>query len=110
MGKIGKDEEHVQQEEQRQDDEGARCSVIRRAFSFKCLFILFFSLAAFVSVIFWIIPKHKFEASFVANDVIKHRGKLSTFNFVFSLFHFPIVIISVIYCMRLDLRCDETGF
>lgn len=74
MGKIGKDEEHVQQEEQRQDDEGARCSVIRRAFSFKCLFILFFSLAAFVSVIFWIIPKHKFEASFVANDVIKHRA------------------------------------
>jgi len=84
MGKIGKDEEHVQQEEQRQNDEGARCcSLIRRAFSFKCLFILFFSLAAFVSVIFWIIPKHKFQASFVANDVIKHRGKLSTFNFVF---------------------------
>ncbi|XP_058771784.1 uncharacterized protein LOC131645142 [Vicia villosa] len=76
MGKIGNQD--VQQEEQRENDgEGcSRCSVVvLRLFSFKCLFILFFSLAAFVSGIFWILPKHNStELSFDAKDVIKHSA------------------------------------
>ncbi|CAL5183128.1 unnamed protein product [Lathyrus oleraceus] len=76
MGKIGNQD--VQQEEQRQND-GERCffTVVLRLFSFKCLFILFFSLAAFVSGIFWILPKHNStELSFDAKEVIKHSATI----------------------------------
>ncbi|KAL5096344.1 hypothetical protein RYX36_000671 [Vicia faba] len=75
MGKIGNQD--VQQEEQRENDgEGcSRCSAVLRLFSFKCFFILFFSLSAFLSGIFWVLPKHNStQLSFDAKDVIKHSA------------------------------------
>ncbi|XP_045817484.1 uncharacterized protein LOC123910431 [Trifolium pratense] len=76
MGKIG--DEYVQQEEQRENNDGEedlrRCSVVLRLFSFKCLFILFFSLSAFLSGIFWILPKHTTVISFDAKDIIKNSA------------------------------------
>ncbi|CAI8591506.1 unnamed protein product [Vicia faba] len=75
MGKIGNQD--VQQEEQRENDgEGcSRCSAVLRLFSFKCFFILLFSLSAFLSGIFWVLPKHNStQLSFDAKDVIKHSA------------------------------------
>ncbi|KAJ1434993.1 hypothetical protein SESBI_05361 [Sesbania bispinosa] len=80
---MGKNEEqqYVQDEEQRQSDwvEAHRCcSVVLGAFSFKCLFILLFSLSALLSGIFWILPKFTIKYSFDAKDVIKQSATVQT--------------------------------
>jgi hypothetical protein len=93
MGKIG--DEYVQQEEQRENDaERSRCSVVLRLFSFKCLFILFFSLSAFLSGIFWILPKHTTVISFDAKDVIKNSGNSSL---PFTIFQFRVINLCLRY-------------
>ncbi|KAJ0078402.1 hypothetical protein Patl1_36876 [Pistacia atlantica] len=46
-------------------------SVISREFSAKCVVVFLFSLAIFLSGIFWILPLHNFLSGFDAKDAIK---------------------------------------
>lgn len=116
MGKI--EEQYVQQEEQRENHgDCARCSVVLRAFSFKCLFILFLSLSAFLSGIFWILPKHTVQLSFDEKDEIKNSGNdfilpfpllffsISCNDFMFSLFFFVFELFQLlIVCFNFFFR------
>ncbi|KAL2342173.1 hypothetical protein Fmac_010113 [Flemingia macrophylla] len=54
------------------------CAVLVPAFSFKCLFLLLLSLAALVSSLFWVLPRHTVTYSFDAKDVIKQSASVQT--------------------------------
>ncbi|XP_027330690.1 uncharacterized protein LOC113846510 isoform X2 [Abrus precatorius] len=79
---MGKNEQqqHVQEEGQSGggEVERLRCSVLLRAFSFKCLFLLILSLSALLSALFWVLPRYTITYSFDAKDVIKQSATVQT--------------------------------
>lgn len=46
-------------------------SLISRELSLKCVVVLFFSLAVFLSGLFWVLPRSKFQSGFDAKAEIK---------------------------------------
>ncbi|KAF1895324.1 hypothetical protein Lal_00043970 [Lupinus albus] len=72
---MGKFEQ--QQEGEASDSSGIMChgcSFLLPTFSFKCLFILFFTFSALFSSLFWILPNYTVKLSFDAKDQLKHSG------------------------------------
>ena len=85
---MGKHEQrqYLQQQEQQASNvgEGTQrssgivcegCSLLLGAISFKCLFVLFLSLSALLSGLFWIVPTYTLKLSYDAKDVIKQSGE-----------------------------------
>lgn len=67
-----------------------RCAMgLYRLCSVKCAVVLIFSVAAFLSAVFWVFPLRYREAGFDAKDSIKLSGKL------LFLFRFLISLLSV---------------
>lgn len=83
---MGKNEQNLQQQQTSHtlDQRSsrffcARCSVvlslISKELSLKCVVLLFFSLAVFLSGFFWLLPRSKFQSGFDAKAEIKLSGK-----------------------------------
>ncbi|KDO41874.1 hypothetical protein CISIN_1g008625mg [Citrus sinensis] len=87
---MGKNEQNLQQQQTSHTPDQrssrffcARCSVvlslISKELSLKCVVLLFFSLAVFLSGFFWLLPRSKFQSGFDAKAEIKlsgfHRAK-----------------------------------
>ncbi|ESR45131.1 hypothetical protein CICLE_v10000890mg [Citrus x clementina] len=79
---MGKNEQNLQQQQTSHTPDQrssrffcARCSVvlslISKELSLKCVVLLFFSLAVFLSGFFWLLPRSKFQSGFDAKAEIK---------------------------------------
>ncbi|KAL9451406.1 hypothetical protein AB3S75_013049 [Citrus x aurantiifolia] len=79
---MGKNEQNLQQQQTSHTPDQrssrffcARCSVvlslISKELSLKCVVLLFFSLAVFLSGFFWLLPRSKFQTGFDAKAEIK---------------------------------------
>lgn len=102
MGKNGEEDQHLPTSSGESDlleaNVGSRCCRCRcfgKIFGLKCLFVLFLSVAVFLSAIFWL-PPFLHDADQGDPDLNpQYRGGVSEFFFLYAQFFYGVAAFAI---------------